>query len=134
MREIKFRAWDKRRNKMYNVARIIWINNEIRFVGIMGETEEEVITPYGIDNIILMQYTGLKDKNGREIYEGDIVEFNFFNELKKGIIKFYGGAFWIDVKGEDIPILLGTGIEGCECEVIGNVYENPELLKEGDEK
>jgi len=119
------------------VARIIWINNEIRFVGIMGETEEEVITPYGIDNIILMQYTGMKDKNGREIYEGDIVrDFGFLGNEEERI----GIVVWDD---ECVPVgfnikpikgkwadEMGYWWKWEELEIIGNVYENPELLKE----
>jgi len=71
-----------------------------------------------------MQYTGLKDKNGKEIYEGDIVKIEgFINH----VVGFEDGAFrWMNV-GPYLPI--AERISERECEVIGNIYENPELLK-----
>ena len=77
-------------------------------------------------NIILMQFTGLKDKNGKEIYEGDI--FTFTNGPRKTVAKvvFEEAMFKMkDNNGWGAMILQREG----DMEVIGNIYENPELLK-----
>ncbi len=138
VREIKFRAWDKKGNEM------IYIKNEeehkpyIRIqhtkgaVLIIGE-EWEMEPVDCIMDIELMQYTGLKDKNGVEIYEGDIIKMDDEEwveqvEWEEGMAscgccysKFQGSGFvntWQDMRKE------GNGIE-----VIGNIYQNPELLK-----
>lgn len=125
MREIKFRAWDKERNCMREcvtigctnsdwptLAREPWNQNFINSVE--GEYE-------------LMQYTGLKDKNGKEIYESDIVEcfgenFEVIYDNCKFILKgFYCGCF-------DVP--NDAFSEGIGCmEVIGDIYQNPNMLE-----
>ena len=103
MREIKFRAWDKK-DGMFNVITISF-------------DDDLVEHPNGMmyENCKLMQYTGLKDKNNKEIYEGDIVKwYNGIEEVFFGDGKFQAGVYLLDEK---------------EFEVIGNIYENPELLK-----
>jgi uncharacterized phage protein (TIGR01671 family) len=90
------------------------------------------------DRHIIMQYTGLKDKNGKEIYESDKVEFNDFDSLRtggytednilQGDVSFSCGG-WI-VKTERGHYDLYTAIVNDEeLEIIGNIYENPELLE-----
>lgn len=109
-RIIKFRAWDKDLKKMYY----------------------DVLHNIGFNGIV-MQYTGLKDKNGKEIYEGDIVRL--FGTEKPCSVVFQDGMFvvkapyhkeeWFDLnmfEHDERVITL--------YEVIGNIYENPELLKE----
>ncbi len=116
MREIKFRAWDKKEKKMFYFDIF-----EISASGaVCGEGENccDITYPY----IILMQYIGLKDKNGKEIYEGDI------------ILKFIKGNTEIKFDPFEVrwhPITCGwniTGKRGHYYEKIGNIYENPELL------
>ena len=109
MREIKFRAWDKEDKKM-----ICGIEKGIN----MGE---EVCFGEFLDNskwYVIMQYTGLKDKNNKEIYEGDIVKDLFKNI---GKVFYYITGFMVEYP---------KGIEGLTSheEIIGNVYENSELL------
>ena len=66
-----------------------------------------------------MQFTGLHDKNGKEIYEGDVVIFGG-SKIPK-VMEFVRGGFWLDG--------IYGGAEAYRMEVIGNIYENPELLK-----
>lgn len=120
MREIKFRAWDKKLLHMYydqdnEKEPNLWnIKDNIRGGKLIN------------NNCILMQYTGLKDKNGKEIYEGDILTLSNWtsNQYRKGNpITIYKvripGIFY-----EDCDEQIGKR----DGEVIGNIYENPELL------
>jgi len=120
MREIKFRVWNN--NKMIRSAHL---SEDFCF---MVTKQGEFV------DCVLMQYTGLKDKNGKEIYEGDIVHVtDFFHgdaKVYKGVVKFVGGYYRIE--GQDIRNApLGWIISSDDLEVIGNIYENPEYLERG---
>jgi uncharacterized phage protein (TIGR01671 family) len=112
-RPIKFRAWDG--GMYYNVL-----------VDGNAWTDNIVIDIWHTGNI--MQFTGLVDLNGKEIYEGDIlkrsdgvIKYVFFNEKQGGFYtQFLNGAGFID------PIKYATDRD---CVIIGNIYQNPELLK-----
>ena len=105
-REIKFRAWDTNSKQM--VMNGLWYSKE-----------------KGIDINKLMQYTGLKDKNGIEIYEGDIIHYDTDNETYK--VAFDGGSYvW---EGDGCYDNLIELYPSLNTKVIGNIYENPELLK-----
>ena len=108
MREIKFRVWVK--NKEYMKTTKAAVNTIISYF-ILDSSEKE--------DYVLMQYTGLKDKNGKEIYEGDIVKTKFGN----GKVFMRLGCWFIENQKE-----LGY-YSNYELEVIGNIYENPELLE-----
>ena len=132
MRQIKFRGWDKNTKKMYKIGQItlergIWNyepdNRE--YIGIS--------IPYQ-PSFILMQYTGLKDKNGKEIYEGDIVFIKGDTKLLeiKGKVEYNDSwvQFVITNTGDIISETEPLGdYEEEDLEIIGNIYENKELLK-----
>ena len=101
--------------------------------------EESYIRVHETDfNVIpetIGQYTGLTDKNGRKIFEGDIVVFaDFFNdEIHRGVVYWCDSAFWFDcteTEGDEGMYSLAY-ISVNVLEVIGNIYDNPELLKGG---
>lgn len=118
MREIKFRAWDKEDNKMYYNAERTY-DFGLNDSDIMEENFGGVLNN---DNFIVMQYTGVKDKSGKEIYEGDIVEC-FKNEL--ATVKFISGCFVLDSTSYTETFHNVCG----KIKVIGNIYETPDLLK-----
>ena len=120
MREIKFRVWNLLDTRMINWADIFHLPAWEIFPG----TPEQ--RPFNV-----MQYTGYKDKNGVEIYEGDIVSFKSAHSdyayKTIGEVVWYRGeaAFLVECNGE----IFKHFDEIRKIEVLGNIYENPELLK-----
>lgn len=159
MREIKFRAWHKEEKNMYTWPFIIHhFDDEIR----VTELDRSGYKTIPMNQIELMQYTGLKDSQGREIYEGDILEtstrngldvngrkVSHYSQVKFGIVNDPGGYdeddyVWNGFYTEDIGITrdgvrdkdYGTPSfrfalvenKGKEGIIVGNIYENTELL------
>ena len=111
MRELKFRCWFPKTERMTKPF-------------ILGQLIEQIENTREEENGVYLQFTGLTDKNGIEIYEGDIVAY-----LGKGeeVVEFDNGSFMVGLDGE-LPALLSSQIK-CGCEIIGNIYENKDLLK-----
>lgn len=131
MREIKFRAWDKE-NKRFGYLDHPFDNNWYEHPSIYGTCPAVFTNNWKgkiKDDYELMQYTGLTDKNGKEIYEDDILR----NEEEDSISTIN----WYDLNAQFVactsPYEEDRHLElylSDDCVVIGNVYENPELLKE----
>lgn len=155
MREIKFRAWDKENKKMYSVVGLAH-PTETGFDTVAITDHHDIETWLEGDEYELMQYTGLKDKNGKEIYEGDIlgkrpygylkadgtkdnryrgrdwtcfaVEWGEYDASEAGLVSGY--EFETDGKYAGWNIVIGGYDDDLSRnEVIGNIYENPELVK-----
>ena len=111
MRDIKFRAWDKLYNEMLH---------DIQF-----KHYDVTFDLYLTDRYVVMQYTGLKDRNGKEIYDGDIVKSNKYGDR---MIVIWGHCAWGLKKttGESAPSFTQYGLQ--DLYVIGNIYENNDLL------
>ena len=124
-RELKFRAWIKKYKRMSEVTSLFPRKKSLQCT----------FDRYTFDEVELMEYTGLNDKNGVEIYEGDIIGYTDWEEKMRvdGVVK-YGefncscceGVYGWYIDGGDIRNIKS-------CEVIGNVWENGELLKESEE-
>lgn len=125
MRDIRFRAWDKEAKKMAEFItchtdgpETTDLNSNIQMCEQYGE--------HG-GGFILMQYTNLRDKNGKEIYEGDIIKHYMGDSLQDNPSEVRwnddgGWNPWLEYEGDSYTRVS-------EPEVIGNIYENPELLK-----
>ena len=127
MRELKFRAWDKTTKRMFSVSGMAttWLGRVV--------TEDYTAsdkTLWVID-YELMQYTGLKDKNGKEIYEGDIVKLgDVVGEVlyQPEFVRFIA----TDGKSAFTGMMLTSNLS--RTEIIGNLYEHPALLTGTEEK
>ena len=123
----KFRAWDKRFSEFV----------EDFFASEDGKIyKKSTDTGYGIaisretsDKVILMQSTGLKDKNGKEIFEGDVVKMSkdvYSEPTYYEVVRHRGGAYRLESKQHGCELWL----RHTDCEVVGNIYENRELLED----
>lgn len=120
-RPLKFRAWNKQGKLMHDGLplyknRVFVVAGQLR--------RDHFMVEFDTDEYELMQFTGLKDKNGKEIYEGDVVQVG--GHVMD--VRWVGAGFWL-VKPElsDVELHQNTAKN---IEVIGNIYENPELVEE----
>ena len=137
MRELKFRVWDKR-NKSWD--KYLLLNTTGKIVVVDDDYGAQANTADNQENYVIQQYTGLKDINGKEIYEGDIVKTVDgaskldveFAEYTHGEVKWLREGF--EVCQEYIGATRLSVFSKCDCcpadlEIIGNSFENPKLLK-----
>lgn len=118
----KFRAWLKKEQKMDNeIDHISWLEDELYCIG------DGITYMVSAEDLELMQSTGLVDRDGRIIFEGDIVKMakDVYSEpTHYEVVRHYGGAYRIESKQHGCELWL----RHTDCEVVGNVYENKELL------
>lgn len=139
MRTLKFRVWDKAENKWllgYDYPDLggFSLFGEMVLVGEFAHVIN--IEKLSNDDYAVMQFTGLKDKNGKEIYEGDVIQIDAFYENIPhyptdnqtddliGIVKYVNGSF----EADSVPLYVFYETNNPELEIIGNIHENPDLL------
>ncbi len=134
MRKMQFRAWDLKNKKMYDLDYIVFDGYEITEYSLLadnGRRMQRFVDSEEYDNAVLMQWTGLKDSKGKDIFEGDICKGAGWNDQdanQVGIVKWHGMGFIVknisnQCRGGEVNLTE-------KLKVIGNIYENPELLKE----
>lgn len=118
----KFRAWLKKEQKMDNyIDHISWLEDELYCIG------DGITYMVSAEDLELMQSTGLVDKNGKEIFEGDIVKMSkdvYSEPTYYEVVRHRGGAYRLESKQHGCELWL----RHTDCEVVGNVYKNKELL------
>ncbi len=132
MRQIKFRAWDKEKEKMFVPVRLTFIKG---IAGVTHAIGDRDVNPKSNDYVV-MQFTGLLDKNGKEIYEGDVLKgkLSYSNDdgSDAGSEETIGKVEW-DRIGWYCRVTDFYNAPS-NAEVIGNIYENPELLTSDKEE
>ena len=123
--KLKFRAWLKKEQKMDNeIDHISWLEDELYCIG------DGITYMVSAEDLVLMQSTGLRDKNGKEVFVGDIIKCTRGCLHEVYIEKEYGGTYF----GGMPAVYLKDLREGYAWteheEIIGNIYENPELLED----
>ena len=127
-REIKFRAWHTKQQKMYSATELgkdqMTLSVDGRgFINVHGCSRE--LSTFAGDIMIPMQYTGRKDKDGVEIFEEDLLLAKMEGSLQENLYLVEDiRVFYLDSNTPDLYVRIN------ECKVIGNAYENPELLEE----
>lgn len=124
MREIKVRAWHKPYKQMCQVESLRFDGNGVYRAVLIEESfyDRRIVEA---DEVVIEQYTGLKDKNGTEIYEGDILIDDTGEPVEYWVVKFADGGFVGECAGVAESLFELTNLE-----VVGNIHENPELVEE----
>ncbi|MEK6884136.1 MAG: YopX family protein [Nanoarchaeota archaeon] len=124
MREIKFRAWDKDEKRIVEIVEILGFDFPSEKVLLCGYKVKDEIYSRRFNELEILQFTSLIDKNGKEIYEGDIFDSPSKNKFK---VIFENGCFCYQNIFDKHPIGLLKEIAK-DWKIISNIYENPELL------
>lgn len=118
----RYRAWLKEDKEMVDVEEINFFNGEFDFIG------DAITWMCKSNDCVLMQSTGLTDKNGKEIFEGDVVKMakNVYSEpTYYEVVRHRGGAYRLESKQYGCELWL----RHTDCEIAGDIYKNPELLE-----
>ena len=128
MREIKFRAWDNTESEWVDIKYLRFEFNDFWYLQAQDEHENEIDPPYfsGDEDFVLMQYTALKDKNGVEIYEGDVVRDKEGQTYTVAYDDEFAAFILVWVSNDE---RFETFEPMRELTVIGNIYEHPHLLE-----
>ena len=134
MRDILFRGKRLDTGEWVEGAFYAFYNFKRVVTQILGDRTNTVPDAFEVDPATVGQYTGLKDKNGKRIFEGDVVEGLFlFGAAIKAFVAFQNGAFGLKWKrGAVTEFSAFTSICNVEYEVIGNIHDNPELMEVTD--
>ncbi len=119
--ELKFRVYDKKKKQMFDVM-CLYSNGQLEYRDGLAVVK---LNKNDCNDFVVMQYTGFKDKNTKEIYEGDIVRCN--DEYCAVVIWKRDGFLLDSITRKNIPSLWYNAENSEKIEVIGNIYENPEL-------
>ena len=120
----KFRAWLKKEQKMDNyIDHISWLEDELYCIG------DGITYMVSAEDLELMQSTAMVDRDGRIIFEGDIVKMSkdvYSEPTYYEVVRHYGGAYRLESKQHGCELWL----RHTDCKVVGNVYENRDLLED----
>jgi len=128
MRELEFRAWDGKK-MCYNEE--VWLRDDSWWYGLPGYDAPPDKAYSGNKETAIMQYIGLKDKNGEKIYEGDLCRDS--SGVSRVVWNDKFASFCLCRKGWLSSHFFGEAIDPKDIEVIGNIYENPEIASGGNE-
>lgn len=123
----RYRAWNKNTKEMYETDDIVSIDIEKKQIYVKTLFFDQ-LNHYDFDDVVLMQSTGFRDKNGKEIFEGDVVKMakNIYSEpTYYEVVRHRGGAYRLESKQYGCELWL----RHTDCEIAGNIYENPELVE-----
>ena len=128
MREIKFRAWNKDQERWYKVDKLQFGEDGIIDVKVWTSGNNSKWLHWAGEDFVIVQYTGLKNKNGKEIYEGDILQKG---KNVNGFVEYENGGYHcvIYTKQNAKKQCFHLSLMTREYEVKGNIYENPELME-----
>lgn len=122
--KLRFRAWLKQKQKMDNyIDHISWLEDELYCIG------DGITYMVSAEDLVLMQSTAMVDRDGRIIFEGDIVKMSkdvYSEPTYYEVVRHYGGGYRLESKQHGCELWL----RHTDCEVVGNIYENPELLED----